>query len=255
MPEPPLLAVKDVASTVRGHTIFSNASFTVNEGDIIALRARSGAGKSTLLKCLSHLGLYQGTVLFRGKTPKAIGVPTFRTLVTYVPQRPSLLPGTPRDLVRQLGTFRARASSSENSELDFARMLGVARKWGLDDALWDRPWNQVSGGEAQRIALAIGFGCNTAEVLLLDEPTSALDTGSALTVEETMVNEVKRPGATLKAIVWITHSDEQAVRVATRYLKLTANGIQEESSVSPSRLSMVGNGNGHSDLHSERPVH
>ena len=50
----------------------------------------------------------------------------------------------------------------------FERILRTAREWDVDDTLWDRPWNTVSGGEAQRIALAIGFGWNTAEVLLLD---------------------------------------------------------------------------------------
>ena len=75
-----------------------------------------------------------------------------------------MLPGTPRDLVRQLEGFRARAKQPQ----DFSHVLEISRAWGLDDYLWDRPWNQVSGGEAQRIALAIGFGWNSAEVLLLD---------------------------------------------------------------------------------------
>jgi hypothetical protein len=58
------------------------------------------------------------------------------------------------------------------------------------------------------------------------------------------VNEVKRPGAKLRAIVWITHSDEQALRVATRFLKLTPGGIVEETSISPSRVSILNGQNG-----------
>ena len=60
-----------------------------------------------------------------------------------------------------------------------------------------------------------------------------------LKVEETLLSEVRSPDATLKAIVWITHSDEQALRVATRFLKLTAQGIEEEASPSSSRTSLV----------------
>jgi ABC-type iron transport system FetAB ATPase subunit len=71
------------------------------------------------------------------------------------------------------------------------------------------------------------------------EPTSALDADTMLKVEETLINEVRSPDSTLKAIVWITHSDEQALRVATRYLKLTAQGIDEEGSPSSSRVSLV----------------
>ncbi|KZV69511.1 P-loop containing nucleoside triphosphate hydrolase protein [Peniophora sp. CONT] len=231
--EEPLLSVKNVKCVTNdGNAIFQSASFELHEGDIAVLRARSGVGKSTLVKCLAHLGLYSGEVL----TAKSIGVPRFRTLVTYIPQRPSMLPGTPREFVQELAGLKARSGGAPYDYV-FERILRVAREWDVDDALWDRPWNTVSGGEAQRIALAIGFGWNTAEVLLLDEPTSALDAETSAIVEETLVNEVRNPESSLKAIIWITHSDEQAMRVGTRYLRLTPRAVEEESSFSPSRAS------------------
>ena len=44
----------------------------------------------------------------------------------------------------------------------------MAREWGIDEELWDRNWGELSGGEAQRIALATGVGLRNAEILLLD---------------------------------------------------------------------------------------
>ena len=102
------------------------------------------------------------------------GIPTYRTHVLYVPQRPSMLPGTPKEFIKLLFTFsacRSRAKKkhgSAASSIDEGRAIEIAEQWGIDPELWDRPWSTLSGGEAQRIALASAVGLNTAEVLLLD---------------------------------------------------------------------------------------
>jgi ABC-type iron transport system FetAB ATPase subunit len=93
------------------------------------------------------------------------GVPTFRTRIFYVPQRPALLPGTPREFMATVTSFQSRRSTSES---DLALAMDISKGWGIDEELWDRSWTSLSGGEAQRIALAAAMGLNTAEVLLLD---------------------------------------------------------------------------------------
>ncbi|KAH9079418.1 P-loop containing nucleoside triphosphate hydrolase protein [Lactarius deliciosus] len=216
----PLVTVRNL-SCIRpeGDPVFVDVNFDVNEGDIIIVQARSGAGKTSLLKCLAHLNLYHGVIEFKGQPPKNYGVPSYRTHVQYIPQRPSLLPGTPHDLIETLCTFHARHVPEQ--------------RWGIARELWDRPWSSLSGGEAQRLSLAIPYGLNCAEVLLLDEPTSALDPASSAVVERALVEEIKDADSALKAIVWITHSDEQAARVGTRFLHLTPVGVQEESTDEP----------------------
>ncbi|KAG1827257.1 ATP-binding cassette transporter [Suillus subaureus] len=207
------------------HTIFSQLDFDVNERDIIVLQGKSGAGKTTLLKCIAHLNVYDGEILYRGRTAKAHGVPAFRTRIFYVPQRPALLPGTPHDFMATVTSFQSRKSTSES---DLALAKDISKGWGIDDELWDRNWTSLSGGEAQRIALAAAMGLNTAEVLLLDEPTSALDHHSTKLVEEFILNNLRSPQTGLKAIVWITHSEEQARRVGTRFLQISRSGCVEE---------------------------
>lgn len=119
------------------------------------------------------------------------GIPLYRTLVQYVPQRPSLLPGTPSDFVNTVLTYSSRKpakrkskdvgpiqdtmgslySFSNASPADPGAIFGpvrIAEQWGVDEDLWDRPWAKLSGGESQRIALAIAIGIPGAEVLLLD---------------------------------------------------------------------------------------
>ncbi|EPQ58104.1 P-loop containing nucleoside triphosphate hydrolase protein [Gloeophyllum trabeum ATCC 11539] len=222
-----------------GSLIFSDATFDVKEGDVLVLRGKSGAGKSTLLKCIAHLNVYKGEVLYRGRTPKAIGVPLFRTRVLYVPQRPSLLPGTPKDFFNTISSFSARdpkgsrlsKKGEQTPAPDLNQAVEVGRSFGLDDELWDREWSSLSGGESQRMVLAVAIGLDAAEVLLLDEPTSALDPQSSNSVETYLTSELKSPDSTLKAIVWITHSEEQGRRVGTRFVEITPDGIREEPNV------------------------
>lgn len=99
-----------------------------------------------------------------------IGVPTYRTYVQYIPQRPSLLPGTPRDLMETLATFHARLTPERSSEgHDHVNSaVTLAEQWGIAKELWDRPWSLLSVGESQRLSLAIAYGFNRAEVLMLD---------------------------------------------------------------------------------------
>ncbi|KAG2368601.1 P-loop containing nucleoside triphosphate hydrolase protein [Suillus spraguei] len=211
------------------HTIFSQLNLDVNERDIIVLQGRSGAGKTTFLKCIAHLNVYDGEILYRGRSPIIPGVPAFRTRIFYVPQRPALLPGTPRDFMTTITSFQSRKSTSES---DLALAMDISKGWGVDNELWDRNWTGLSGGEAQRIALAAAMGLNTAEVLLLDEPTSALDHHSTKLVEEFILNNLRSPQNGLKAIVWITHSEEQARRVGTRFIQISPSGCEEEPLIS-----------------------
>jgi ABC-type lipoprotein export system ATPase subunit len=112
-------------------------------------------------------------------------------------------------------SFRSRRSSiskqsasASSKPLTEERPFTLAREWGIDPALWDREWATLSGGEGQRIALAIAAGLTGAEVILLDgecdqkpctqippptsrshraEPTSALDEETMKKVEKSMV--------------------------------------------------------------------
>ncbi|KAG6814536.1 hypothetical protein H0H92_000063 [Tricholoma furcatifolium] len=219
-----LLELRDVACVRDGQPVFEGVNLSINRGDVVVVRGKSGAGKTTLLKCIAHLTVYTGDVLYR--------VPSFRTRVLYVPQRPAILPGTPHDFLNNLAALNAHKTHAQKKESVAAdpweRALEISGQWGVDPQLLDREWSNVSGGESQRIALSIALALGTAEVILLDEPTSALDAGSAAAVERFLLSEIQSPDAMLKAIVWITHSDEQAGRVGTRFVKLAGGGCHEE---------------------------
>jgi len=76
------------------------------------------------------------------------------------------------------------------------------------------------------MATVVALG--TAEVLLLDEPTSALDPETTLAVEKYTLSALREPEGTVKAIIWITHSEEQGQRVGTRFITLAGGKAHEE---------------------------
>ncbi|KAI9216813.1 P-loop containing nucleoside triphosphate hydrolase protein [Blastocladiella britannica] len=181
----------------------------------IAIMGPSGTGKTTLLRCIAGLEeLDSGQILLDGKPPSYYGTAQWRTLVQYIPQRPPRMQCTAAEYFGECTEY-ATQRKRQDLHLD---PISIAEEWLVPEALWDKPLNSLSGGEAQRVMIAIGAALNPS-VLLLDEPTSALDAESTLLVEKFL----RERGACL----WITHSPEQADRIASHLLRLgssAANG-------------------------------
>nr|CAG8454971.1 5147_t:CDS:2 [Entrophospora candida] len=179
-----------------GSYLFKDISFTLFDKEIVTITGPSGVGKTTLLKCLSQLIVYDDGHVFIDDN-----IPIWRTRVLYVPQRPPIIPGTPLDYLKKIRSFKAQQKivHLHNDPVE------ISSRWDIKEALWESDWNQLSGGEIQRISLAIALSCSP-EVLLLDEPTSALDQNSCLLVEETLKNH---------SCIWITHNPEQENRISS----------------------------------------
>jgi len=99
------------------------------------------------------------------------GIPEYRTRVLYVPQRPALLPGSPRDFLETIHRFKSRQNVDDAAGTDAGHVesaASIAENWGIEAELWDRSWASLSGGEGQRMALVIALAIKGTEVLLLD---------------------------------------------------------------------------------------
>ncbi|KAI8324451.1 P-loop containing nucleoside triphosphate hydrolase protein [Martensiomyces pterosporus] len=190
--------------------LFYDVSFNLHEGEVLAVRGPSGVGKTTILRCIAQLTPHDGGVCTihtsdgQYKSPAELGVPRWRADVMYVPQRPAQLPGTPLDFIDTVNSFAVQTGREHYDPVE------IAEDWGIAPEMWEKKWPELSGGEQQRIALAVALSCDP-KVLLLDEPTSALDPQSTVLVEEALAN---------RACIWITHDDAQEKRIATRTLTI-----------------------------------
>lgn len=143
-------------------------TFTVPDGECLAVVGPSGSGKSRLLRAIADLDPAGGHLFVDGVERREMSGPQWRRLVRYVAAEP------------HWWTDTARQAFPEET---LARALRMLSGLGLQPSLLDQPVMQLSTGERQRLALARAFA-DEPRVLLLDEPTSALDQTSAALVEE-----------------------------------------------------------------------
>jgi len=186
--------------------VLANINLAVGAGECVALLGPSGCGKSTLLRLIAGLDVPStGTVLIDG-APVTGSDP--RCGVVF--QEPRLLPWKNlHDNVR-LGA---------RGILDGAQITTLLTDVGLAGFESHLP-KEVSGGMAQRAALARGLAGNPG-VLLLDEPFAALDALTRLKMQDLLAEVQEQSGAT---VVFVTHDIDEALHLADRVVVLAGRG-------------------------------
>lgn len=186
--------------------LLTKLNLQIDEEDIVLLSGPSGCGKSTFLRALALLEAVNGDVLsLHGmKAPGMISTTMWRSQVLYIRQNGGQgLPGTPRDLLPKLHALKTQqASRLQNVE---ANIVQEVEALDLSKDVMDRPWDLLSGGEAQRLYLCIMLTLRP-QILLLDEPTSACDEKAARKLEDLVL----KSGI---AAVWVSHDAAQMERL------------------------------------------
>lgn len=213
----PLLEIRSLSRTLKAgggimkedDALFSGISHTIEPGTIVAVRGPSGAGKSQLLRVIARLvPSTEGELLLEGRTfPVAT---EWRQQVRYVSQTKVDIPGTPRELIAQIPRFKFwKRQQQTTPDTIYASVLNFVNQFGMDSTCLNQEWKTLSGGESQRVHLAIALASNP-KVLLMDESTSALDIQSKLSVEQTVVRLAEDSGM---GVLWITHDEDQIERL------------------------------------------
>ncbi|MGN6579569.1 MAG: ABC transporter ATP-binding protein [Bordetella sp.] len=203
-----------------GQFLLHPADFSLRQGERVTLTGPSGSGKSVFMRALALLDpLDGGAVHWQGRPVSRSKVPAYRRHIAYLRQRPALLDGTVQENLRYpfgLHVYRGM-------QYDPDKALGLLAAAGRDaQALLDRQAGDLSGGEAQIVALARTLQLNP-QVLLLDEPTASLDPDSALAVEA-LISRWLEDDPAGRATLWISHDPAQARRVGTRHIAMQSGG-------------------------------
>ena len=195
--------------TLKGETpALCDISFSVNQGEFLAIVGPSGCGKSTLLSLISGLlKPEQGEILLHEKP-----VEEQKDKIGYMLQRDELLEW--RNIYRNvlIGPEIQRSLTPEVRK----RAHELLDAYGLGQFKDSRP-SELSGGMRQRAALVRTLILNP-EVLLLDEPFSALDYQTRLNVSYDIGQIIRREG---KTSILVTNDLSEAISLADRILVLS----------------------------------
>nr|WP_240945599.1 ABC transporter ATP-binding protein [Rhodococcus sp. HNM0569] len=204
-----------------------DVALDVDDGEVLAVLGPNGAGKSTVLSVIAGLlRPDEGRVALGGRvltdTAEGVAVPAFRRGVALLAQQPLLFPHmTARANVafapRSAGARRRDAAARADRLLD---AVGAAH-------LAQRKPAQLSGGQAQRVAVARALAADPA-LLLLDEPMAALDVETAPALRTLLRTVLAERGRT--AIV-VTHDVLDALALADRAVVIDAGRVVEAGTV------------------------
>jgi len=212
-----------------------NVSFTLREGEVLALVGESGAGKTTtalaILRLLPHPGrVAAGRILYRGRDLLTLPEGEMRRLrgreLAMVFQDPHSALNPVLTVGAQMEeVFRAHTSVDRREARRLA--LSAMRLAGLPDpeALVDRYPFQLSGGMAQRVVLAMALALSP-RVLIADEPTAHLDVTLQAQVLQRLRRVQQEEGSSL---LLITHNLGLVAGMADRVAVLYAGTVVEEA--------------------------
>lgn len=191
------IELKNVSFQYGEKNVLSNINLNICSGEMVGILGKSGCGKSTLLKLIA--GLYtptSGEIVIDGETEKTQRIEK----VAMVMQSPMLLPVTIKENItcgHEMNDEWIRSVCDASQLTEWITTLEL----GLDTYLGERT-NELSGGQAQRIAIARAMAKN-ANIILLDEPTSALDHTTSVAVMRAIKELTRR-----KTVIHVTHQKE-----------------------------------------------
>ena len=219
-----VLEVRNIKKRFGKTDVLKGISFSLEEGQVVAIIGSSGSGKTTLLRCLNFLETPdEGQITVSGKKLAYKGVSDNqirenRLHFGLVFQNFNLFPQyTALENVMLAPQLLQRGTKDQIAQTATSLLAQV----GLSEKLNSYPW-QLSGGQQQRVAIARALAMKP-HVLCFDEPTSALDpeiTGEVLRV----IRDLKKENTTM---IVVTHEMEFARSVADVVIYM-ADGVIEE---------------------------
>jgi ABC-type cobalamin/Fe3+-siderophores transport system ATPase subunit len=213
-PETHALKAVGVSFSYGSALVLDAINCELSPGRVTAIVGPNGSGKSTLLSVLlGYLAPQQGEVLLDGVSLEGFSPRRRAAAVSYVSQQPAVSFAFTVGQIVRMGTWplRQQEHAAGSSEL-IHQVLQLADL----EALWNRPFNELSAGEQQRVAIARAL-VQQSPVMLLDEPSSMLDLRHQLEMLEHFRNLAHQKQ---KTIGWVTHDLNHARQFADHVIVL-----------------------------------
>jgi len=224
-----MLEVHKLSKSFDGEALaVERVSFTVREGELVALVGRSGCGKTTTLKMLNRLiELTSGHVYVNGTDHQRIAPEQLRRQIGYVFQGIGLFPHmTVRENVACVPELLGWSRDAVGR-----RVAEVLEQVSLEPSTYaDRFPNELSGGQQQRVGLARALAARPG-IMLMDEPFAALDPLTRETLQQQYLDLHQAVGVTS---ILVTHDMTEALLMADRVAVMEAGRLLQFDT--PARL-------------------
>ena len=211
------IELKNVSKRFGQVTALRDVSFSVNEGELMALVGPSGGGKTTVLRMIAGLEMpTEGDVFIRGQ--RVNDLPVQMRNIGFVFQSYALF--------RNMSVFKniafgLKIKKWKRAELK-ARVGELLELLGLE-GLEQRFPHQLSGGQRQRVAIARALAPKPG-VLLLDEPFGAVDAKIRQELREWLITLHSELNVTT---IFVTHDQEEALEVANRIVIFSKGQLEQ----------------------------
>ncbi|PMC36663.1 ABC transporter ATP-binding protein [Bacillus sp. UMB0899] len=226
-----ILSIEQLSIASKEKNIVDNVSLSIKEGEWFALVGQSGSGKSLLSQAIGQLLLpnlkVTGKILFKGEDLLTYTQKDMRTIrgrkVSYIFQdyQGSFTPF--RTIGQHLDEYQKTHGIKDKKERK-QHSIDALESVGLDKALYKRYPFQLSGGQLQRVSIAIALLLSP-DLIIADEMTTALDSVSGHRILELLAKRQKETGCT---ILFITHDWRHVRRYADRLAIMKDGEIVEK---------------------------
>jgi len=215
-----MLTVENIHSYYDKSHVLEGVSLTVNPGELVTLLGRNGAGKTTLLHSIMGLrAIDQGNILFDGQSISDIPQRELATKLGILFQQGiESMPATVFETV-MLGRHPHIQSLLRDEPKDIEIASSALAAFDLDK-LSNRSVDTLSGGELQRLALAM-LVAQTPQVFLLDEPSNHLDIAFQVKLLSVLKEKIQEKSASL---IMATHDINLAMRFCDNIILMLEGG-------------------------------
>lgn len=242
MTEPSLLKIENLSLAFvnenQENEVVKNVSFTLNKNEILGIVGESGSGKS--VTTLAIMGLLpkklskikSGKILFNGKSLLGISEKEFQKFrgneISMIFQEPmSALNPSMRCGVQVAEIVMNHKKLSQKAAKKETLLLFEKVKLPNPEELYNKYPHQISGGQMQRVMIAMAIACKP-QILIADEPTTALD----VTVQKEIIHLLKDlQQETKMSIIFISHDLSLVSEIADRVLVMYQGKVVEEGTI------------------------
>jgi len=211
-----MIRLSHITKSFRAHKVLDDLTLEIKGSDRVALIGSNGAGKTTLIRCLLGQYVHEGMVEVDGVSPRLERTKVLAE-IGFVPQLPPPLKMPVMELIH----FSAGVCKAVPDH-----MIELGERMGLDfSELGSKPFNRLSGGQKQKILVAIALGRET-KLLILDEPTANLDPSARQILFELLAERTDRP------ILISSHRLEEVSALVNRVIEMDRGRIVLDDRVS-----------------------